>query len=75
MSPEPSDAALRRLLDDARWLQALARELAGGAAEDLLQDAWLVALERPPLHARLEPIAVGFRWGKCARAPGRASLS
>lgn len=51
MSPEPSDAALRRLLDDARWLQALARELAGGAAEDLLQEAWLVALERPPLHA------------------------
>lgn len=50
MSLDPSDSTLQRLLGDARWLGALARELAGAAGEDLLQDAWVVALERPPAH-------------------------
>jgi DNA-directed RNA polymerase specialized sigma24 family protein len=38
------------LLADVRWLQALAQRLVTDpeVADDLLQEAWFVALERPP---------------------------
>lgn len=36
-----------RLLGEVRWMRALARELAGGAGEDVVQEALVVALERP----------------------------
>lgn len=47
----PSDLppTLASLLGDAAWVRALARSLlAGPAAEDLAQDAWVVALQNPP---------------------------
>jgi len=42
--------SLDALLDDARWLRALARRLVSDEAEadDLAQEAWRAALERPP---------------------------
>lgn len=44
----PTD--LTALLGHTRWLRALARSLAADphGAEDLAQDAWVLALERPP---------------------------
>ena len=39
---------LERLLENASWVRALGVELVGaGEAEDLVQDAWLAALEQP----------------------------
>src|SRR6185436_8296723 len=44
--PEPHVEAL---LQRSAWARALARSLVGDAhADDLLQDAWVVALERRP---------------------------
>lgn len=42
--------SLEALLGDARWLRALSRRLVqdASAADDLLQDAWVAALEHPP---------------------------
>jgi RNA polymerase sigma factor (sigma-70 family) len=42
--PDP----LEGLLKDARWLAALARQLAGGDAEDLVQETWVALLRSPP---------------------------
>ncbi|HEY0709797.1 MAG TPA: sigma-70 family RNA polymerase sigma factor [Polyangia bacterium] len=42
--PDP----LEGLLKDARWLAALARQLAGGDADDLVQETWLAVLRSPP---------------------------
>ena len=41
---------LEELLEHSAWLTALARRLVAdsGAAEDLVQETWLTALERPP---------------------------
>src|SRR5262245_28048782 len=39
---------LDRLLENASWVRALGLELVGaGEVDDLVQDAWLVALEHP----------------------------
>jgi RNA polymerase sigma-70 factor (ECF subfamily) len=44
---------LESLLKEMRWVSALARRLVGGsAADDVAQEAWVVALEQPPRHAR-----------------------
>lgn len=45
---------LEELLAETRWVNALARRLVGHAAnsEDLAQEAWVVALERPPRDVR-----------------------
>src|SRR5262249_42322593 len=45
-----SRSDLSLLLSQTSWTRALARSLAADAhlAEDLVQDAWLAALERPP---------------------------
>jgi len=53
MEPAPVPESLAELLRDARWLHALARTLVHDSdeAEDLLQDAWRVALARPPREA------------------------
>src|SRR5262245_63384594 len=46
----PSPTELTALLRQAVWTRALARSLAADVhlADDLVQDAWVVALERPP---------------------------
>ncbi|HEX5053030.1 MAG TPA: sigma-70 family RNA polymerase sigma factor, partial [Planctomycetota bacterium] len=51
MSPAPYPA-LHELLADARWVRSLARTLTQNAqdADDLAQDACLVALRQPPPH-------------------------
>ena len=36
------------LLEHAGWLRALARRLVRGDEDDLVQDSWLAALQRPP---------------------------
>lgn len=53
MSAAPHDPNLDDLLVHASWARALAQELVAdsSAADDLLQDAWVAALERPPRHA------------------------
>ena len=44
-----TNSELEGLLAQTRWVQALARRLTGGAeADDLAQEAWVRALERPP---------------------------
>ena len=40
----------QELLAHQVFLQRLARGLVGGDADDLVQDVWQRALERPPLH-------------------------
>ena len=53
MSASPLDPSLDDLLVHASWARTLARGLIAdnSAADDLLQDAWVAALERPPQHA------------------------
>jgi RNA polymerase sigma factor (sigma-70 family) len=48
----PTPPPLHDLLADARWVRRLARPLAGNAhdADDLVQDACLLALRCPPTH-------------------------
>jgi len=49
--PQPHDAlSAEELLAHSRWLGRLAASLTAdaAAAEDLVQDTWIVALERPP---------------------------
>ena len=47
---------MERRLEEARWVRALAARLVGeGAADDLAQDAWVVALERGPREERAWP--------------------
>src|SRR5436190_15096934 len=48
--PSASSPSLPELLADARWVRALARSLAvdGNDADDLAQDACLLALRQPP---------------------------
>jgi RNA polymerase sigma-70 factor (ECF subfamily) len=41
-------ADLERLLAHADWLRALARRLAGPAADDVVQDTYLAAMQSPP---------------------------
>ena len=55
MTPPPFD--LSRLLEQREFLRRLARSLVGDAhrAEDLVQDACLLALERPPKSGALRP--------------------
>ena len=52
MSASPHDPSLDDLLVHASWARALARGLVVdiSAADDLLQDAWVAALEKPPQH-------------------------
>jgi RNA polymerase sigma factor (sigma-70 family) len=48
---DPSDSGLaQQLLEHQAFLQRLARALVGGDADDLVQDVWQQALERPPRH-------------------------
>lgn len=49
----PSELSVERLLDDAAWLRALALSLVRDvhAADDLVQETWLRALDRPPARA------------------------
>src|SRR5262245_20982528 len=44
---------LRALLEQAEWIRALAQRLVGSAdlAADVAQDAWVIALDRPPRTA------------------------
>lgn len=47
---------LEERVGEARWVRALAARLAGeGAADDLAQEAWVVALERGPREERAWP--------------------
>ena len=48
-----SPIRIEELLAHAGWVNGLARQLVGGrgSPEDLAQDAWLAAIERPPQHA------------------------
>src|SRR5262249_11619266 len=41
---------LRDLLEQAEWIRSLARRLVGSGdrAADVAQDAWVIALDRPP---------------------------
>lgn len=65
------------LLRHASWTRTLARSLASDAhlAEDLVQDAWLAALERPPETGR--PVrgwlasVLRHRWLDLVRERGR----
>ena len=50
MSAEGRPIRIEELLDHAAWLRRLALQLAGGRADladDVVQDAWVAALERP----------------------------
>ena len=48
-APPAATPSIDELLRHAAWVRRLARELAGASqADDLAQDAWLAALERPP---------------------------
>jgi RNA polymerase sigma-70 factor (ECF subfamily) len=43
----------KQLLRHTKWARSLARQLVGpSAADDLVQDTWLAALERPPVENR-----------------------
>ncbi|MCZ6597951.1 MAG: RNA polymerase sigma factor, partial [Planctomycetota bacterium] len=49
MESRDPDPPLERLLHHRAWLRALAARLVGAtAADDLVQDTWLAALQRPP---------------------------
>ncbi len=52
MSNLPNKPDLETLLAHGKWVQSLARSLVadGATAEDIEQQAWLTALERPPKH-------------------------
>ncbi|MCA8950592.1 MAG: sigma-70 family RNA polymerase sigma factor [Planctomycetes bacterium] len=55
MRPRPTNTPLDDLLREAAWIRALARRLAlpGGAdADDLVQEACLAALQRPPANGK-----------------------
>lgn len=47
MTPKPIHDT-EALLEQASWIRALARRLVGSEAEDLVQETWVTALERPP---------------------------
>jgi RNA polymerase sigma-70 factor (ECF subfamily) len=51
VDPNPPEHTLARLLDHTEWLRALARRLVGdpSAADDLVQETWIVALRSPPV--------------------------
>ncbi len=56
MDPNSSNHKLEHTLEQSRWLKALAVHLVGpDNAEDLLQDAWVRALERPPRQSKVPP--------------------
>lgn len=70
----------RDLLAQAAWMRDLARSLLAdpAAAEDVVQEAWIAALEHPPLADRpLEPwlarVVRNFAW-KRRRAEARRSV-
>ncbi len=50
MSARPTDSVVRDLLANDAWVRALARRLVQDehAAEDIVQDAWVAALQHPP---------------------------
>lgn len=48
--PTPDPRIARELLAHQAFLKRLARDLVGGDADDLVQDVWQRALERPPRH-------------------------
>jgi RNA polymerase sigma factor (sigma-70 family) len=50
MEAQPTSPLERELLSHASWLQALARSLVSdpATADDLVQDTWVAALQRPP---------------------------
>lgn len=63
-----SDESFERLLENARWVRALGVELVGaGEADDLVQEAWVVALQG---GARAENPAAWFA-GVLRRLAGR----
>jgi RNA polymerase sigma factor (sigma-70 family) len=68
--PEPFDAG--RLLAEGRALRALARSLVGADADDVVQDGWVAALQRPAAArahgAWLTGVVrnVGLRWRRTA---------
>jgi len=53
MSGTPQQADIERLLQHSDWVRGLALRLVGDAsrADDLVQETWRAALERPPRHA------------------------
>lgn len=50
MQNSPRDDTVEVLLGHAEWIRGLARTLVkdSGVAEDIVQDAWVLALDRPP---------------------------
>jgi RNA polymerase sigma factor (sigma-70 family) len=54
MKNRASTPSLEELLAHSGWVRALARNLVadGSAADDVEQQVWLTALEKPPKHAR-----------------------
>ncbi|MFT5155006.1 MAG: RNA polymerase sigma-70 factor (ECF subfamily), partial [Planctomycetota bacterium] len=53
MAPSNTTPHIEDLLKHADWVRGLARRLVNddAQAEDLVQDTWLTAIERPPAHA------------------------
>jgi len=81
---EPSARAISEteLLENMAWVQALARKLVSdpSSAEDVAQDTWLAALERPPTHVRgeglrhwLSRVAQTLAWQRTRSAATRAA--
>lgn len=54
MTQSPSSISPEQLLAHADWVRALARALVAdpAGADDLVQETWLAALDRPPAHAQ-----------------------
>lgn len=74
MSPPPAFPDLDALLVHASWARDLARGLVTdtAAADDLVQDAWVAALENPPRHAENLRGWLGAVIGNLARSRGRS---
>ncbi len=73
MGPPPQHPDLSALLAHASWARDLARSLVsdGAVAEDLVQEAWVAALERPPSHSENLRGWLGAVIRNLARAHGR----
>ncbi len=54
MKNQASTPSLEELLAHSGWVRALARSLVadGSSADDVEQQVWLTAMERPPRHSR-----------------------
>lgn len=72
MARDPAN--LEALLDETRWVRALARRLCADAAtaDDLAQDAWVAALEHPPRDASASRAWFARVLGNLARQRGRS---